>query len=50
MARDRVGIYMGMAGPFAMLRPIGGGKEWEARPEDVHRTECHACAAGVGSS
>lgn len=34
-ATDRVGFYMGKAGPFSMLRPVGGGKEWEARPEDV---------------
>ena len=34
-AKDRVGVYMGKMGPFAMLRPVGGGKEWEVRPEDV---------------
>ena len=34
-ATHRVGVYMGKAGPFAMLRPVGGGKEWEARPEDL---------------
>ncbi|MDT0322141.1 hypothetical protein [Streptomyces millisiae] len=33
--RKRIGVFMGMAGPFAMLRPVGGGKEWEVMPEDV---------------
>jgi hypothetical protein len=27
---DRVGEYRGKAGPYAMLRPVGGGREWEA--------------------
>jgi hypothetical protein len=44
--RDRVGIYMGRGGPFAMLRPLGGGQEWEARPEDL-RQEVSAVARPV---
>ncbi len=28
----RVGEYRGQAGPYAMLRPVGGGREWEADP------------------
>ncbi|MDT0347022.1 hypothetical protein [Streptomyces litchfieldiae] len=35
--RGRVGVYMGTAGPFAMLRPVGGGKEWQAEPGDLQR-------------
>ncbi|GAB2876368.1 hypothetical protein GCM10027074_50500 [Streptomyces deserti] len=27
---DKVGEYRGKAGPYAMLRPVGGGREWEA--------------------
>ncbi|WP_328562018.1 hypothetical protein [Streptomyces coelicoflavus] len=28
----KVGEYQGMAGPCAMLRPVGGGREWQADP------------------
>jgi hypothetical protein len=34
-ATDRLGVYMGRGGPFALLRPLGGGKEWEAQPADL---------------
>jgi hypothetical protein len=40
--RDRIGIYMGRAGRYAMLRPIGGGQEWETLPEDL-RPEVSPC-------
>ncbi len=36
-ATDRVGVYMGTAGPFAMLRPVGGGGEWQALPGDLQQ-------------
>ncbi|UUU24211.1 hypothetical protein [Streptomyces sp. DSM 40750] len=29
----RVGEYRDKVGPYAMLRPVGGGREWEADPE-----------------
>lgn len=29
----RVGEYRAKVGPYAMLRPVGGGREWEADPE-----------------
>ncbi|MFF1543476.1 hypothetical protein [Streptomyces sp. NPDC058291] len=32
---DNVGEYQGKAGPYALLRPVGGGREWEARPESL---------------
>ncbi|GGS12379.1 hypothetical protein GCM10010269_59470 [Streptomyces humidus] len=32
---DTVGEYQGPAGPYALLRPLGGGREWEARPESL---------------
>ncbi|MGY5048496.1 hypothetical protein ACWDE0_23205 [Streptomyces sp. 900105755] len=32
---DRVGEYRGSVGPYALLRPLGGGREWEARAESV---------------
>lgn len=31
----RVGEYQGTAGPHVMLRPVGGGREWEADPAAV---------------
>ncbi|MFE5036439.1 hypothetical protein [Streptomyces sp. NPDC056683] len=32
---DKVGEYRGTAGPYALLRPLGGGREWEARVGSV---------------
>ncbi|WP_323187553.1 hypothetical protein [Streptomyces sp. NBC_01275] len=32
---DRVGEYRGQAGPYALLRPVGGGREWEAHPDSI---------------
>ena len=34
-ATGRVGQVMGREGLYVLLRPVGGGKEWEARPENV---------------
>lgn len=31
----RLGIVMGYEGPYVQLRPYGGGREWDARPEAV---------------
>ena len=31
----RVGRLMGDAGPRLMLRPVGGGREWECVPDEV---------------
>lgn len=28
----RVGEYRDRVGPYALLRPVGGGREWEADP------------------
>jgi hypothetical protein len=35
VARGRVGVVMDREGPYVQLRPLGGGREWDARPEDV---------------
>ncbi|MEC4018457.1 hypothetical protein [Streptomyces sp. H27-D2] len=32
----RVGTVMAKLGPYYQLRPIGGGREWDAPPENVH--------------
>ncbi|MGW0788662.1 hypothetical protein ACWD04_10500 [Streptomyces sp. NPDC002911] len=29
---DRVGLVMGHEGPYLQLRPLGGGREWDAEP------------------
>ncbi|MEW2115589.1 hypothetical protein AB0945_10410 [Streptomyces sp. NPDC005474] len=33
--KGRVGRYMGKGGPYAILRPVGGGREWEADLESL---------------
>ncbi|MFF7973317.1 hypothetical protein [Streptomyces sp. NPDC007905] len=33
----RLGIVMGHEGPYVQLRPFGGGREWDVRPEAVRR-------------
>ncbi|MER5434288.1 hypothetical protein [Streptomyces sp. NPDC002588] len=34
-ASDKVGEYQGKSGPYALIRPLGGGREWEAPPESL---------------
>ncbi|MEU8757703.1 hypothetical protein [Streptomyces sp. NPDC048659] len=47
-AARKVGEYRGQAGPYAMLRPLGGGREWEADPERVRpATPEERLSAGV---
>ncbi|WP_299536449.1 hypothetical protein [uncultured Streptomyces sp.] len=31
----RIGEFRGLSGPNWSLRPVGGGREWEAEPERV---------------
>jgi hypothetical protein len=31
----RVGMVMGFEGPYVQLRPVGGGREWDAEPGDL---------------
>ncbi|MER7052717.1 hypothetical protein [Streptomyces sp. NPDC000351] len=38
-ARDRVGRVMGHEGPYVQVRPLGGGREWDADP-------CHVRTLG----
>ena len=45
---DKVGEYQGKAGPYVLLRPVGGGREWEARPESIRpATPGERLSAGV---
>ncbi|AVV41133.1 hypothetical protein C6376_06425 [Streptomyces sp. P3] len=47
-ASDSVGEYQGKAGPYALLRPVGGGREWEARPQSLRpATPGERLSAGV---
>lgn len=44
----KVGEYQAKAGPYAMLRPVGGGREWEADPEQIRpATAAERLSAGV---
>ncbi|QKW10723.1 hypothetical protein HUT18_08175 [Streptomyces sp. NA04227] len=33
----QLGKVMGHEGPYVQLRPVGGGREWDCRPEAVRR-------------
>lgn len=33
--QDRVGVVTGRVGPRLRLRPPGGGRAWDAVPEDI---------------
>lgn len=35
----RVGLVMGREGPYLQLRPLGGGREWDADPAHVRPLE-----------
>ncbi|MGW1622304.1 hypothetical protein [Streptomyces sp. NPDC002172] len=36
-ASDRLGYVMGREGPYVQLRPVAGGREWDADPAHVRR-------------
>ncbi|MFI2432563.1 hypothetical protein [Streptomyces sp. NPDC018693] len=47
-ATNKVGEYQGKAGPYALLRPVGGGREWEADPALIRpATQAERIGAGV---
>jgi len=48
---NRVGKVMGFVGPYVQLRPLGGGMEWDARPEQLVSTSpAEALSAGVAEA
>lgn len=48
---NRVGKVMGFIGPYVQLRPLGGGMEWDARPEQLVSTSpAEALSAGVAEA
>ncbi|MFM9448436.1 hypothetical protein [Streptomyces acidiscabies] len=47
-ATDKVGEYQAHLGKYAMLRPIGGGTEWQADPATLRpATDKERLSAGV---
>jgi len=49
--RKRVGKVMGFEGPYVQLRPIGGGIEWDAGPDELRPlTLTEALSAGVAAA
>ncbi|WP_372409695.1 hypothetical protein [Streptomyces luteireticuli] len=48
---DRVGVVMGHEGPNVQLRPLRGGREWEADPRKLRlATADERQEAGAGRS
>lgn len=46
--RHKIGKVMGHVGPYVQLRPIGGGREWDAEPGTLRAlTIAEALSAGV---
>lgn len=35
LRRDRCGRVMGREGPYLQVRPLAGGREWDAAPEQL---------------
>ncbi|MEU2712494.1 hypothetical protein [Streptomyces sp. NPDC007205] len=42
-ATHRVGEYQDRSGPYALLRPLGGGREWQADPAAVRPATDREC-------
>ncbi|MDT0387908.1 hypothetical protein [Streptomyces dubilierae] len=46
-ASRRVGELMGHVGPYWQMRPVGGGREWDARGPVRSATTSERLSAGV---
>jgi hypothetical protein len=47
-ATRKVGEYQDRSGPYALLRPVGGGREWQADPAVLRpATQRERLSAGV---
>lgn len=47
----RIGKVMGFEGPYVQLRPIGGGREWDAEPDQLKpATRAQALSAAVATA
>lgn len=50
-SRNQVGRVMGHEGPYVQLRPVGGGREWDAEPRALRRlTLSEGLSAGVAEA
>lgn len=50
-ALRRIGKVMGSEGPYVQLRPISGGREWDAEPSKLRPlTLSEALSAGVAEA
>jgi hypothetical protein len=48
---QRVGRVMGFEGPYVQLRPVDGGREWDARPERLRpATLAEVLSTGVAKA
>jgi hypothetical protein len=48
---NKVGRVMGFVGPYVQLRPLGGGREWDARPEHLEPAgTAEALSAGISEA
>lgn len=45
--RNKFGYVMGHEGPYVQLRPVTGGREWDADPACVRRGTEHGSGLGV---
>jgi hypothetical protein len=44
----RIGKVMGFEGSYVQVRPVGGGREWDARPENLRPvTDADALSSAV---
>lgn len=49
--RARVGEVVGAEGPYLQLRPLGGGREWDADPDRLRvATPAERLSAGVAAA
>lgn len=47
----RIGRVMGFVGPYVQLRPVGGGREWDARPDRLRpATVSEALSVGAAAA
>lgn len=50
-ARGKIGRVMGYEGPYAQLRPVLGGVEWDASPDDLRVVSvAEVLSAGVAEA
>jgi hypothetical protein len=48
---QRIGRVMGFEGPYVQLRPVDGGREWDARSDRLRpATLAEALSAGVAAA